>query len=314
MPNAFFCKNVCQHRIKLPQRGERAALGRIGFITRSQSGVMAGQRKALGVFGKQLDQRVLIQQHFRGVHRAEFARAHAFHMIEQRQVPERPGVRLAADAHTLRQPFILKGAVVGKFGKHLHAQQGGVEVCFCAVVAPGCGEHERDPGLAAGGEAGQRGGARFVVIGRRAAPGPDTAREHRGRMQRIVLFQLFVVFCLAHMVVIPVDKLHAGNHGIHGLLRGHRPVIISVGGGFQAEIHIAPHHGRKAQFVYDIQYALQMAAQNIIGLFIAVQTQMSAHAHAMSFVHTDVDTFGAVGRAGGSENLPKKRIGLLAVR
>ena len=32
MPNAFFCKNVCQHRIKLPQRGERAALGRIGFI------------------------------------------------------------------------------------------------------------------------------------------------------------------------------------------------------------------------------------------------------------------------------------------
>ena len=69
----------------------------------------------------------------------------------------------------------------------------------------------------------------------------------------------------------------------------------------------------QAVLVADAQHPAQVAADDAVGILIAVARQMGPQAHAVGLVHAQMDPPGAVGGGGGTDHLIQQLIGLVQV-
>ena len=98
MPHAFQRQGIGQGGIEVEEQGVVRVLQGVAGVPGDQGAEVLRHGVPGGVRLEQLDQRVLIQHELAGVHRVGGVVLHAGHVVQQAQVQEGLGVRVAAAA------------------------------------------------------------------------------------------------------------------------------------------------------------------------------------------------------------------------
>ena len=312
MPAAFQGKGMGQGGVEIEESGVfRIFLG-IPGVFMHQGRVMLHSLEALRVLFENLHQRILVQVNLAGVGGVVGIAGHAGDAVQLRQGKEGFRIGMAAAAEPGMQIFLVVFRLVGHFRIELQGQQRGQQVALLAIIAPGGAQNQGNSGLFAGGQGGNGIGNGGGIGGRGADPGPQAAGEHRLCREHGMLAQGIGVHFFLGLIVVPVDQADPGVHGGNG---GGRGILLTVVvHAVDLEVHVAPDHGFQTHGFADVQHPLQVAAHDVLGIFVAMVVQMGAQAHAVGFVHAQVYLFGAVGGAGSPDHLLQNDVGLLTVR
>ena len=105
---------------------------------------------------------------------------------------------------------------------------------------------------------------------------------------------------------MPEDKLHIWNLVNDILRKFHFGIIVTVDFRVNLNVHITPHHRSKTVFFCNLNEALHVFLKNLDCRNITVLIHEFTAAHIGSFVHTDINSLRANGRACGFNELFNK--------